>query len=608
MHKLFCFLLALSFLSCIKKNLESDISKIATLHKKAEMSLNDSTLLYIKKAKQLIEKNEKLPDTLRIDNIFSKGHYYKRINKLDSASYYFHRAIDLIKPPNNRKKNIFYFRNTWETDEATGNFTNAISIAQKFIEISNEIDNIDELVYTYSFLEKIYLELGNSEKSEFYNTKANETTLKAKNTNMYLVTAFSKANQLYNLGKTSEAFNLLDSLRPISINIAVKRQLYRTYGILNYHEENYKEAIKHYKVTIALSKQIEENYNYNMLESYNNIAEAHIKNKNYRVAEKYLDSSKALITSSSHADYLDFYYELRFQLNYSTKKNSQALIEEYLELIKSSKKRYEEKIDSKLDQLKLALEKEEEERIKAEKQKKKSLMLLIISILLGLFILIGYLFFRQRQLKFQREELQMQQRLLRSQMNPHFIFNTLSLIKNQIKNNRNNAENYLVKFSRLLRLILENSLNNYVQIGNELESIKKYMELQLIRFPDKFKYTINLENFEEDELLFIPPMLIQPFVENSIEHGFSKIDYLGTITINLSLKNKWIYCNIEDNGIGFGLSNSKIKNSTSVRLISKFIAKTTKQDIEIIDKKNLNKNTNGVTVKFLIPYKLSSND
>ena len=119
----------------------------------------------------------------------------------------------------------------------------------------------------------------------------------------------------------------------------------------------------------------------------------------------------------------------------------------------------------------------------------------------------------------------MQQRLLRSQMNPHFTFNTLYAIQNKVKDDQKIASDYLLKFSRLLRLILENSMQDYVLFENEIDSLKKYMDLQLFRFPNKFTYEVIYKSLEEDEFIFIPPMLLQPFIENSIEHGFSDIDY-----------------------------------------------------------------------------------
>jgi sensor histidine kinase YesM len=103
-------------------------------------------------------------------------------------------------------------------------------------------------------------------------------------------------------------------------------------------------------------------------------------------------------------------------------------------------------------------------------------------------------------------------------------------------------------------------------------------------------------------------MLIQPFVENSIEHAFKGIDYKGVINIKLQLQKKWITLEIEDNGVGLKKVSSSAKNSISTQLISKFIHKTTKHKVSILDKKNQNKAKTGVIVKFLIPYKLSQND
>jgi hypothetical protein len=315
-----------------------------------------------------------------------------------------------------------------------------------------------------------------------------------------------------------------------------------------------------------------------------------------------------MINPNSFQGYINSYNKLRFRYNYRTKLNEQEVLDEYKALVDDYKKQHELNLNEKLTALTLSYKKEQEAIAKKNEEEIKNLKLSTLIGVLGVLILIGYLFYRQRRFKFERESLQMQQRLLRSQMNPHFIFNTLSVIQNQVKENKDGAVNYLLKFSRLLRLILENSLNDYVQIENELESLRKYLDLQLIRFPEKFNYTITIENFEEDELLFIPPMLIQPFVENSIEHGFLGINYEGQIDIKLILQEKWISCVIEDNGTGLKASNSNLKNSVSINLISKFIKKTTKQQISIINKKTEDKNTSGVLIEFLIPYKFSEHD
>jgi len=190
----------------------------------------------------------------------------------------------------------------------------------------------------------------------------------------------------------------------------------------------------------------------------------------------------------------------------------------------------------------------------------------------------------------------------------HFTFNTLYAIQNMIKINQQGAIDYLLKFSRLLRLILENSVHNYIPLEKELESLQKYIDLQLLRFPERFNYTVEFSPIEDDgeDELYIPPMLLQPFIENSIEHGFQGIDYKGGITITLIQGKKFISCHIEDNGKG--LTEKSSKRVSSTQLISHFIEKTTKKKIKSINKKKLDSNQTGVIIEFLIPYKYVADD
>ncbi|WP_298761455.1 histidine kinase [uncultured Psychroserpens sp.] len=613
MLKRFHFILIIVLVGCSNENSEEDLKNdLNLIHKLQELSIkkiSDSTLIYLNRAERIIESNYKIPDTFRIENIFLKGFYYRQINEIDSASLYFHKTIDLIEAPNTRDRNLVYYKNTWETDENNSKLANAISTAQKFIDISDEDKNAKGLTYAYNFLERVNLDLGNYEKLLHYNAKALEAAKKSLDTAMYVITANSRTSILYDLGKKKEAFRLLDSIDRIkTVPKDVRRQVFRNYGVLYFYDEEYTKAIEKYKQALEFSKVIEGNKNYNLIESYNNIAEAYLFQKDYSLAERYLDSTKAIIQPNSFSDYVTFYHELRFKVNYRTKDNEDELFEEYLDLIANNNKQHEEKIEEELIALKLSNEKEQEALTQKKEAEITNVKLMSLLGFLILLLLIVYLFYKQRQFKFEKQDLQMQQRLLRSQMSPHFMFNTLSAIQNQIKENQKGAVNYLMKFSRLLRLILENSLHNYVEIDSELESLRKYIDLQLLRFPNQFEYTISLENFEEDEGICIPPMLLQPFVENSIEHGFLGINYKGRIHIKLELQDKHILCEIEDNGIGLQPLNKAYQKSVSTQLISTFIYKTTKQKVITLDKKNENLSSSGIVVKFLIPYKFSEHD
>lgn len=146
-------------------------------------------------------------------------------------------------------------------------------------------------------------------------------------------------------------------------------------------------------------------------------------------------------------------------------------------------------------------------------------------------------------------EIEMQ--ALRAQMNPHFLFNSLNSIKYFIIRNQTDlAADYLTKFSRLIRLILSNSKQERVSLATELEALQLYVELEGLRFDQKFAFELTVDqNIDPDEIL-LPPLLIQPFAENAIWHGLMHKAEAGKLAIRLSLNGNELVCEIEDNGIG----------------------------------------------------------
>ncbi|MDW3646951.1 MAG: histidine kinase [Bacteroidia bacterium] len=140
---------------------------------------------------------------------------------------------------------------------------------------------------------------------------------------------------------------------------------------------------------------------------------------------------------------------------------------------------------------------------------------------------------------------------LRSQMNPHFLFNSLNSIQLYIiKNKPEKAVEYLGNFSRLMRLILSNSRSKTITLKQELESLQLYMELENLRFSDMFEFHIYVEKEVRINDFELPPMLLQPFVENAIWHGLQPKEGKGEINIHISLEEEYLVCEIQDNGIG----------------------------------------------------------
>lgn len=155
----------------------------------------------------------------------------------------------------------------------------------------------------------------------------------------------------------------------------------------------------------------------------------------------------------------------------------------------------------------------------------------------------------QSDLKLKASELEMQ--ALRAQMNPHFIFNCLSSINHFIlKNEMEAASDYLTKFSRLIRIVLINSKNKLITLEDELEMLRLYLDMERLRFKNAFSYHINFTNSIDIDNIHIPPLLLQPFAENSIWHGLMNKEGEGRLEIGLSTENNFLICSITDNGIG----------------------------------------------------------
>jgi len=162
----------------------------------------------------------------------------------------------------------------------------------------------------------------------------------------------------------------------------------------------------------------------------------------------------------------------------------------------------------------------------------------------------AYYFQRQKRLREEQAGAMLQQQLLRAQMEPHFIFNTLGALQRFIRfNEQELAIRYLGHFSRLLRSNLELSRQSFAPLTEEIEALENYLALQQMRFDQAFQYEIRC-NDPDTEGVFVPPMLIQPFVENAILHGIRLMGEQGMVRIDVEVEEKCVVVRIEDNGSG----------------------------------------------------------
>ena len=203
---------------------------------------------------------------------------------------------------------------------------------------------------------------------------------------------------------------------------------------------------------------------------------------------------------------------------------------------------------------------------------------------------------------------------LRAQMNPHFIFNCLNSIKlYTLENDSQTASEYLTKFSQLIRLVLENSRSEKVTLQKELETLKLYIELEAMRFKDKVQYKINVVPHIDQQYIEIPPLLLQPYVENAIWHGLMHKPEGGNITIDIAQPDEYLlHIEISDDGIGREMAGQHKSKSatrqksfglkmTSERLDAINHIYKTKTEVKIVDLVDADGNAAGTKVIIEIP-------
>jgi tetratricopeptide (TPR) repeat protein len=239
-------------------------------------------------------------------------------------------------------------------------------------------------------------------------------------------------------------------------------------------------------------------------------------------------------------------------------------------------------------------------------QQKNTLLIALSGVAILLF-LIGFLFYRQRQLKAKQRLSDLEQRLLRSRLNPHFWFNALTSVHSLLlgeQNTRKTAQ-YLTKIATIMRQSLESTYQDLVPIEQEITFIENYLTIQQMRTDQKFDYEIKTNKDLEISEILIPSMLLQPFVENAIEHGFKNISYQGQITIYFEKKGNTLQISIEDNGKGIGTTTNEKESRHRSRALE-----ITKERLSLLNKKQKNvanvsienkKTENGVRVVILLP-------
>lgn len=311
-----------------------------------------------------------------------------------------------------------------------------------------------------------------------------------------------------------------------------------------------------------------------------------------------------------------------FRLEYSILK-SQGKYKQALESLERYRSKYDSAKDkrhqTKVSNLQARFEaQQKEQEVQSLSQKsaiqqyqisQQRITLYGLAILILIIMVISYLLYQQRKQRDQRKRDNLEQRLLRLQMNPHFIYNALASIQNYVLQKKPlEASMYLAKFSSLMRQTLEHSRQEYISLEEEIETIDNYIKIQQLRYP-QVDYSLEIDTEVDIETTNVPPMFVQPFIENAFEHGLSNKTHDAIIKIRIEKdSDNLLRVSIIDNGKGFsgqGKSNHKslaiqIANERLSKYSRKFHQKLKVAISSITESGNKNK---GTSVSLLMPYK-----
>ncbi|MEZ7901136.1 MAG: histidine kinase [Flavobacteriales bacterium] len=478
-------------------------------------------------------------------------------------------------------------------NKALTQYTEAKNIAQEINDMAGLASceyNLGYLFYKQGSDKKKKLALTHFQSSINYSKRINDENLLAKSYN-------SASFIYYDLDEIEKAQE--NSMSALILFRKLKKrnrmaQSYLTLARVSNKKENFNEALEYLDSAIVIYETA------NSKPDINNAllvkSEIYYQKKNYKKAieiAKKVDESPEIM-----ADQKLYALTLLYQITKSMNKTSASL--DYLEetkgmqdsLFQLERNKMMESVESVIqqgDKLEILKKEAEIKDLQLQQNKYWTWALVALSVLFLLIALISFLFYRQNKLKSEREKLkleqeslQLEQTLLRTQMNPHFIANSLAAIQSNIyKQDKEKSVTYLSKFAKLMRFILESSREKEVLLEKEIISLRNYMDLQKLLLEEKLTYTIHIEDgFNIDEYR-IPPMLIQPFVENAIIHGIELKPDSGTVTLDFKKEKDLLKVTIKDDGLGREKVNEIYKKRNSSHL--SFSTNITNERIEKIN-------------------------
>ncbi|WP_299798424.1 tetratricopeptide repeat protein [uncultured Maribacter sp.] len=526
---------------------------------------------------------------LRVQSLNMLSTVYMRTDAIKSALDNSQKALELAEnvtdPNNGVKRSITISLNSiGGIYQMLDQYDLAIEKYERSMILQKELDDKLGLAISHQNLGECYEYQGelqpalkNFRKALVYNEIIDSNRGK-------IICNYNIAHVYVHMGKIKEAISILENnlLKAISIgDQKIITTIYINLGWSLIRLGDYDTAETNLESGLSLATTNE--YNAEIAEANKFLSELWIKRDDYQKGMRYFKESKK--------------YEERITNSLNLRYVNDMIL------------RYESQM--RANQLDRLAKENETVRLKL---KKNRTMLIIIGIFLILLVGILYILYRQSQLNAEKKLLTLEQSMLRSQMNPHFLFNSLNSIKLYIINNeKKNAVHYLNKFSKLVRKILEASSQREISLADELETVALYMNIENIRFSNEINFNIDIKDDINTHNIKIPSLILQPFLENALWHGLSSKD--GTKNIALEVKkgkSGFIEIIITDNGVGRDaaekIKDSKVlkRKSVGIDITKERLANFSRDyenffHVDIIDKFDDDTNPMGTQIVIYIP-------
>lgn len=506
-------------------------------------------------------------------------------------------------------------------------YDKAFEDATKAVGIATKLKDTTLLGRSYTQLGRCYYTKEDYQKAMAYNEKALALFRKSGDIANLRETLITLATANIDDKKFEKGLAQLKEVENGSPNIPIDpTRLPQLYGNIGYCYDMMKDvdkAIKYYNMALDATKLPGGDFLHTTVVIKDNLGDLYTAQGKYALAEKYLNEALAGAMQVQTPDEFKSIYEHLSKLAFLKKDYKKAYEFQEKRLMYADSVMNNEKMEA-LESLSVKFQTKEVEnknkllekqnalqKAYAEQEKSRKDLILYSSVAIVLFLLtlllLGYYYFRQKNIVAANKTNELQQKLLITQMNPHFIFNSIDNIQSLIYNKQDReAVKYLTKFSKLTRQILENSNETYILLSEELIMIDNYLVIQQLLYNNAFDFSIAVEDNIDTETILLPPMLTQPFIENAIKHGIQGTKERGMIAIRFSLKDAKLYFEVKDNGSGFGASPKDSNHKSLAMTITKerLVNYTKKSDFTVQTENVLDQYEKviGAKVIFEIPY------